>query len=123
MDIPLELSFHNMDPSPALKDAVDKHVKGLEKFFDHIVGMRVSIEMPHKSHASGHNIPDVHLLIRVPGKELVVTRELGHADTKKSPTDAYAVLDDAFRAAAQQIKEYRRVTRGEVKHKEVPQEI
>jgi len=121
MDIPLELSFHNMAPSPALKDAVDKHVKGLEKFFDHIVGMRVSIEMPHKSHASGHNIPDVHLLIRVPGKELVVTRETGHAAAKN--TDAYGVLDDAFRAAAQQIKDYRRVTRGEVKHKEVPQEI
>ena len=30
MDIPLELSFHNMDPSDAMKDAVLEHRNVLE---------------------------------------------------------------------------------------------
>ena len=32
MDIPLELSFHNMDPSDALKTAVQEHVGRLEQY-------------------------------------------------------------------------------------------
>lgn len=117
MDISLELSFHNMDASDALKAAVREHVAKLEQFHDHVIGCRVVIEMPHKSHRTGQNVPDVHVVVRVPGKELVVSREMAHAESKKSPTDAYAVLDDAFRAAQQQLKDYRRIVRGEVKAK------
>ena len=80
-------------------------------------GCRVVIEMPHKSHRTGQNVPDVHVVVRVPGKELVVSREMAHAESKKSPTDAYAVLDDAFRAAQQQLKDYRRIRQGDVKTK------
>jgi ribosome-associated translation inhibitor RaiA len=119
MDIPLELSFHNMDSSDALKTAVDGHIAKLEQIDDHIIGCRVVIEMPHKSHRTGQNIPDVHVVVRVPGKELVVSREAAHANGKKAPTDAYALLDDAFRAAQQQLKDYRRILHGEVKAKRV----
>ncbi len=117
MDIPLELSFHNMDSSDALKTAVAGHLAKLEQFHDHIIGCRVVIEMPHKSHRTGQNIPDVHVVVRVPGEELVVSRETAHAGSKKSPTDAYAVLDDAFRAAQQQLKDYHRIRQGDVKSK------
>ena len=44
MDIPLELSFHNMEPSDALKAAVREHVNKLEQFHDHIIGCRVVVE-------------------------------------------------------------------------------
>jgi len=117
MDTPLELSFHNMDSSDGLKTAVDGHLTKLEQFHDHIIGCRVVIEMPHKSHRTGQNIPDVHVVVRVPGKELVVSREAAHANGKKSTTDAYALLDDAFRAAQQQLKDYRRIRQGDVKAK------
>ena len=46
MDIPLELSFHNIESSDALKTAVAAHVAKLEQFHDHIIGCRVVIEMP-----------------------------------------------------------------------------
>ena len=36
-DIPLELSFHNMASSDALKAAVREHVNKLEQFHDHII--------------------------------------------------------------------------------------
>jgi len=117
MDIPLELSFHNMDSSDALKAAVTAHVGRLEQFHDHIIGCRVVIEMPHKSHRTGQNIPDVHVVVRVPGKELVVSREPARTGDKKVAADAYGMLDDAFRAVQQQLKDYRRIIQGDVKYK------
>ena len=117
MDTPLELSFHNMDSSDTLKAAVREHVAKLEQFHDHIIGCRVVIEMPHKSHRVGSNAPDVHVVLRVPGREIVVSRELARGENTQSEKDAYAVLDDAFRAAQQQLKDYRRILHGEVKSK------
>jgi len=117
MDIPLELSFHNLDPSDGLKAAVREHVGKLQKFHDHIIGCRVVIEMPHKSHRAGGNTPDVHVVLRVPGREIVVSRELAGAGARKAAADAYAMLDDAFRAVQQQLKDYHRIRHGEVKSK------
>jgi len=118
MDIPLELSFHNMESSDTLKAAVQKHVSKLDGLDAHLVGCRVVIEMPHKHHRTGQNLPDVHIVLRVPGKELVVSREMAHAGNRKMPTDAYTVLDNAFAAAQSQLKEHRRIIQGDVKYKE-----
>jgi ribosome-associated translation inhibitor RaiA len=122
MDIPLELSFHNMDSSDMLKAAVREHVAKLEQFHDHLIGCRVVIEMPHKSHRIGSNTPDVHVVLRVPGREIVVSRELAKGAGAESARDAYAVLDDAFRATQQQLKEYRRIQHGAVKAKRVDEQ-
>ena len=117
MDIPLELSFHNLESSDALKKAVREHVNKLEQFHDHIIGCRVVIEMPHKSQKASGNPPDVHIVVRVPNKEIVVSREYNHGGHKKSSTDAYAVLDECFLVAQKQLKDYRRVSHGDVKYK------
>ena len=117
MDIPLELSFHNMESSDALKAAVREHVNKLEQFHDHIIGCRVVIEMPHRSQKASGNPPDVHVVVRVPGKEIVVSRELAHGGHKKAAADAYAVLDNAFAVAQKQLKDYRRISHGDVKSK------
>ena len=115
MDIPLELAFHNIEPSDALKNAVNEHVAKLETFYDHIIGCRVVIEIPHKSHRIGSNAPDVHIVLRVPGREIVVTREQASAD--KAAVNGYALLGEAFHAVQQQLKDYRRIRQGDVKHK------
>ena len=117
MDIPLELSFHNIEASDALKAAVNEHVSRLEQLHDHIIGCRVVIELPHKSQKARGNQPDVHIVVRVPGKEIVVSKELAHEGHKKNATDAYAVLDNAFGVAANRLKEYRRISHGDVKRK------
>ena len=120
MDIPLELAFHNIEPSDALKNAVREHVEKLETFYDHIIGCRVVIEIPHKSHRIGSNAPDVHVVLRVPGREIVVSRE--HAADGKAAVNGYAVLNDAFQAVQQQLKDYRRIRQGDVKRKPVSDE-
>jgi ribosome-associated translation inhibitor RaiA len=117
MDIPLELTFHNIEASDALKAAVAGHVNRLEQLHDHIIGCRVVIEMPHKSQKTLGNQPDVHIVVRVPGKEIVVSKELAHEGHKKSATDVYVVLDNAFAVAAGRLKDYRRILHGDVKYK------
>ena len=117
MDIPLEIAFHNVEPSDALKAAVRQHVARLEKYHDHLIGCRVAIEMPHKSQKAVGNPPDVHIVLRVPGKEIVVSRELKHDGHKKAATDAYAVLEDVFQVAQGRLKDYRRISHGDVKYK------
>jgi ribosome-associated translation inhibitor RaiA len=117
MDIPLELSFHNIEASDALKAAVREHVGRLELLHDHIIGCRVVIELPHKSQKALGNQPDVHIVVRIPGKEIIVSKELAHEGHKKNATDAYAVLDNAFAVAASRLKDYRRISHGDVKYK------
>ena len=116
MDTELELAFHNIDPSDALKAAVREQVEKLETFYSHIIGCRVVIEIPHKRHRIGSNTPDVHVVLRVPGREIVVSRE--HAADGKAAVNGYAVLNDAFQAVQQQLKDYRRIRYGDVKHKQ-----
>ena len=89
----------------------------LEQLHDHIIGCRVVIEMPHKSQKARGNQPDVHIVVRVPGKEIVVSKELAHEGHKKNATDAYAVLDNAFAVARSRLKDYRRILHGDVKYK------
>jgi len=122
MDIPLEIAFHNVEPSDALKAAVRQHVARLEKFHDHLIGCRVTIEMPHKSQKAVGNPPDIHIVLRVPGREIVVSRELKHDGHKKAATDAYAVLEEAFLVAQKQLKDYRRISHGDVKPHQDPAE-
>jgi hypothetical protein len=120
MDVPLELAFHNMTPSDGLSGVVRQQVTRLEKFYGHIIGCRVVIEMPHKRHRQGQNAPDVHVLLRVPGREIVVTREQTQAGNGKSTDNAYAMVRDAFAAVQQRLKDYRRIQLGEVKSRELP---
>ena len=123
MDISLELSFHNVKPSDALKASVYDHVEKLEEFHHRIIGCHVVIEMPHKSQKASGKPPDVHIVVRVPGKEIVVSREYSHGGHKKAATDAYAVLDEAFLVAQTHLKDYRRVSHGDVKHKGEPRSV
>jgi ribosome-associated translation inhibitor RaiA len=115
MDIPLELAFHNLEPSDALKKMVREQVADLERFYDHIIGCRVVIEMPHKSHRAGQNDPDIHVLLRVPGQEIAVTREPHNMGMRGGPADVYGAVRETFHAAQTRLRDYKRQRQGEVK--------
>lgn len=120
MDVPLELAFHNLSPSDALKAAVRRHVEGLERFYAHIIGCRVVIEMRHKSHRTGQNDPGIHLVLRVPGREIIVTREPHGTASRGGAADVYGALHETFRAAQSRLKDYKCRRQGEVKFHEPP---
>src|SRR3546814_19924832 len=115
MDVPLEISFHNIDSSDSVEAAVRGHVAKLDKRYGRLVSCRVAIKAPHRQHRQG-NIPVVRIDLSVPGEELVVSRPPHHPRERYHEPDVYTVLNDAFGAAERQLKgsEERRVGGGVV---------
>src|SRR3989337_265897 len=111
MPIPLQISFRNMDPSPAVEERIRKKAAKLERFHDRIIGCTVVIEAPHR-HGHKGKLYNVRVDISVPGKDVVVghTGPLNHAHE-----DVYVAIRDAFNAAGRQLEDHVRRMRGDVK--------
>lgn len=111
MEIPLEVNFRNMDPSPAVEARIREKAAKLERFNDRIIGCTVVVEAPHRHHHKG-KLYSVHIDISVPGKDLVVDRAkpLDH-----SHEDVYVAVRDAFNAAVRRLEDYTSKLRGDVK--------
>ena len=119
MDIPLEIAFHNVDPSVDIESIIRQHVDRLEKLYPHLIGCRVSVEMLHKQRRNG-NVPEVHIAMRVPGREIAVSREPHKAGLRHAAPNVHTSIKDAFRAAEQRLKDFKQQQYGEVKTKGVP---
>lgn len=111
MQVPLEIVFHNLEPSANLERRVRERVDKLHRYFDRIVSCHVAIEAPHRSQARRLTY-HVRVEVRVPEKELVVSRDPGDRDNH---FDAYLAVRDAFDAMERQLEEHGRRMRGEVK--------
>ena len=111
MNFPLEISFRNMDPSPAVETRIREKAAKLERFYNRIMGCTVVVEAPHRHHHKG-KLYSVHIDIRVPGKDLVVDRA---KPLDKAHKDVYIAVRDAFSAAARRLEDHSQRMRGEVK--------
>jgi ribosomal subunit interface protein len=111
MQIPLQVSFRNMDPSPAVERRIRSKAAKLERFHGRIVGCTVVVEAPHRQHRKG-KLYNVRVDISLPGKDVVVDRAkpLDH-----SHEDVYVAIRDAFDAATRRLEDHARRRRGEVK--------
>ena len=111
MQVPLEITFRNVPPSPAIEaDIRDKAAK-LEAFYDRITSARVVVETPHRKHRRG-KLFHVRVDVRVPGRQLVVSREPA---AHHAYEDVYVAIRDAFDGARRQLEDYAREMRGTVK--------
>ena len=119
MDIPLEIAFHNTEPSAEIEALIREHVQKLEKLYPHLVGCRVSVEMLHKQHRNG-NVPEVHIAVRVTGREIAISREPHKAKERLAAPNVQTSVRDAFRAAEKRLKDFKQQQYGEVKAKEMP---
>ena len=108
MKLPLELEFRDTEPSPAVEAVIREHVSRLDEVFPRITRCRVVIERPHKHHHKGR-IWHVHILLTVPGQELVVGREPEHDHAHE---DVYVALRDAFERARRALDSHVRRHRG-----------
>lgn len=111
MQIPVEITFHNLEASPALEALVREKVAYLERFSDRITSCRVAIEECHRQHRKGNTFR-VRIDLTLPGKEIVVGRDpaANHAHE-----DAYVAVRDAFKAARRRLDDHTRQIRGRVK--------
>ena len=74
MQIPLQVTFRNMERSETIEEDVRQHALKLEEFSDRITSCRVVVEAPHHHHHQG-NLYHVRVLVNVSRRELVVDRE------------------------------------------------
>jgi cold shock CspA family protein len=116
MQVPLQISFRNMPPSPAVEADIREKTAKLEEFYDRITSVRVVVETPHRQHRQG-KLFHVRVDVRVPGRELVVRREPAQHHEYE---DVHVAVRDAFDAAKRQIEDYAREMRGTVKTHDAP---
>jgi ribosomal subunit interface protein len=110
----IDITFHGLDPSPAVQHEIREHIGKLERLSDRITTCRVAVEAEHNQHRTG-NLYTVHVEMVVPGQTLVVSREPHKAKERYASPDIHTSINDAFRAAERQLKEYKEQLRGDVK--------
>lgn len=116
MQVPLEITFHNIDSSPSMEAEIRRHAEKLKRFAADIVSCRVAVEAPHKHHRHGR-LFHVRVDVRLPGSEIVVNRDPSEHHAHE---DVYVAIRDAFKAARRQVQDAVRKRRGDVKTHEVP---
>jgi hypothetical protein len=112
MNVPLELTFRDIEPSEPVKKLIYKRAERLERICDYLSSCRVSVEQETRRRREGN---DYHVRIDLtvpPSHELVVSRDPGGADKRG---DLRLVIGRAFDAAQKQLKELVQRQRGTVK--------
>ena len=116
METPLQISFRDMEPSPAVEADIRAKAAKLDRVFDRIVSARVVVAQRNRHQHKG-KLYAVNIVLRVPGREIVVDRA-GPQD--HAHEDVYVAIRDSFDAASRQLEDHVRVARGDVKAHAVP---
>jgi ribosomal subunit interface protein len=104
MRMPLQLTFHNIDRSPAMEQRIRELAARLDRFSDQIMRCHVTVLAPHRHRHQG-NLLEVRIDLTVPDREIAV-RHTGPLD--HSHEDPYVALRDAFRAVRRRLQDYER---------------
>lgn len=116
MQIPLQITFRNLERSEAIAAKVEERASKLEQYYDGIIGCRVAIEAAHKHHHRGNRY-HVRIDVTVPDNKLIASRE---PEEHHAYTDVYVAIRDAFDSIRRQLEDYARVRRGHLKAHEIP---
>lgn len=100
MQLPVQISFRNMDPTPWIEEKIREKAAKLERTFDRITRCDVVIEAPHHDHRKGR-LYHVRIDMTVPGGKLAVRGDAPHANE-----DVRAAIRDAFDAARRQLEDW-----------------
>lgn len=95
MKIPLQITLRNVAKSEAVEAAIRKRVAKLDRYHRGIVSCRVVVEIPSRHKQRGKEFV-VHLDIKVPGNEIVISHD--HHE------DLYTALQAAFHAAQRRLE-------------------
>ena len=108
---PLQVTFREMDPSPAVEEFARRKAFRLTKFYAPIMKCQVVIEAPHQHRRKG-KLYHVRIDLAVRGEEFVVGRSPSLNEAHK---DVYVAVRDAFDAARRELEDHARCVRGDVK--------
>jgi cold shock CspA family protein/ribosome-associated translation inhibitor RaiA len=112
MQVPLEISFRNTEPSDVIRSEIEQEARKLEKFYNRITSCAVTVTAPNEHHRQG-GLFKIDIRIAIPEhKDIIVNRT--HDDAHEHEHVRIAIKD-AFAAAQRQIEDAARKMRGEVK--------
>jgi ribosome-associated translation inhibitor RaiA len=111
MQIPLQINFDGMEPSPAVEARIREKAAKLERFYDRIVGCRVRCRGAPPSPASRQALQCAHRNQR--SGEAPPSR--AHRTGNHAHEDVYVAMRDAFNAAVHLLEGHAQRMRGEVK--------
>ena len=111
----LQITFRNIDASPAVEAKIRERARELEQFFDRIVSCRVVIEAPNRRRHG--DLYHIRVDLKVPGREIVVKRD---PPEHHAHEDIYVAVRDSFDAVRRQLEDHVRRRRGDVKVHDVP---
>ena len=115
MQIPLQITFRDMEHSDAIEKAVREKAEKLDQFAQ-IMSCHAVVEMINKHQHKG-TLYKVAIDMTVPGAEIVVSRDHG---IDHSHEDVYVAIRDSFDAARRQLQDYQRISHQKVKVHDVP---
>jgi ribosome-associated translation inhibitor RaiA len=109
MQVPLEISYHNIDKSRAADEVIRAHVADLKEIYDRITACHVRVD--RRADNSNHTIPPVvRIELQIPGhKNLVVAHEPEHLQRKFQSPDLSNAIHEAFRIAERRLHDLKDV--------------
>lgn len=78
MELPVQITYRNMDPSDAVTARIETEAAKLDKFFPRITSCRVVVEVPHRT-TSGANYSTSASNWASPGRNWSSATNLRHA--------------------------------------------
>lgn len=116
MQLPLQVTFRNVEPSEAVRADIEAQAAKLDQFFDRIVSCRVAVEAITRRGQKG-KLFNVRVDLGVPGREIVTNgkgfKTQGHEDVRMAVKNAFVV-------AGRALEDYARKLRGDVKTSAAP---
>ena len=117
MEIPLQITFHELESSDAIETVLQERTQKLAHFYERIQNCRVVIEAPNRHSQKERKVFEIRIDVSVPGSELVVNREPGEHGAH---TDIHVAIRDGFNAMERQLKEFALKQRSALKNAEAP---
>jgi ribosome-associated translation inhibitor RaiA/cold shock CspA family protein len=116
MQVPPEIAFRNIEPTDELKARILEGIESLEEVYDGIISCRVMVEETNPGRTSG-KLNHVRLDITIPKNELVINRK---PPARPTSYDLPQAISEAFDKARRQLREFKRIRRGDVKTPGLP---
>ncbi len=111
MLVPLQITFRNLDASPAARQRITDRVAKLDELYSRIASCRVVVRTANRRQQKGR-LFNVRIDLKVPGREIVINRDpvAHHANE-----DIYVAIHQAFDALERRLEDFARRRRGDVK--------
>jgi ribosome-associated translation inhibitor RaiA/cold shock CspA family protein len=115
MQLPPEVSFHNIEPSAWAEEEILARIADLERIYERITSCRVHVDQ-RANNSRGTIPPVVHIEMGVPGRpDLVVSHEPEHLQRRYQRPDLHKAINEAFRIAERQLLDLKEVREGRTK--------